>query len=43
METAVDVTVYDSFHVALAATLNTKLYTADRKLIEKLEGKYRKP
>lgn len=37
-----DVTIYDASYVALAATLNTKLYTADQKLVEKLGQKYKK-
>lgn len=37
-----DITIYDASYIALAITLNTKLYTADRKLIEKLGQKYKK-
>jgi len=37
-----DITIYDASYVALAITLNTKLYTADQKLIEKLGQKYKK-
>jgi len=36
-----DITIYDSSYVALAATLNTRLYTSDRKLIEKLGQEYK--
>lgn len=37
-----DITIYDASYVALAITHNTKLYTADSKLIEKLGKKYEK-
>lgn len=42
VEIAVDenITVYDASYVALATILNTKMYTADRKLVEKLSQKY---
>ncbi len=32
-----DVTVYDASYVALAEELNSKLYTADEKLIERVD------
>ncbi|MBS7288613.1 MAG: type II toxin-antitoxin system VapC family toxin [Candidatus Freyarchaeota archaeon] len=42
IEIAMDenITIYDASYVALAAILNTKLYTADKKLVEKLAQKY---
>jgi len=35
-----EVTIYDASYVALAVTLNTRLYTADRKLVKRLRRKY---
>ena len=42
VEIAMDnnITVYDAAYVALAQILDTKLYTADKKLIEKLGKNY---
>ena len=37
-----NITIYDASYVALAAYLNTTLYTADQKLIENLNEKHRK-
>jgi len=37
-----NITIYDSSYIALAIILNSKLYTADEKLIEKLDKKYKK-
>lgn len=37
-----DITIYDASYIALATTLNTTLYTADEKLIEKLGKEYKK-
>ncbi|MHA1722933.1 MAG: type II toxin-antitoxin system VapC family toxin [Candidatus Baldrarchaeia archaeon] len=37
-----DITIYDASYIALADTLNMKLYTADQKLIRKLGEKYKK-
>jgi len=37
-----DITIYDASYIALADTLNMKLYTADQKLIKKLGEKYKK-
>ena len=38
--TTLDITVYDAAYVALARTLDTKVYTADRNLLDSLEGEY---
>jgi len=35
-----DITIYDASYVALAIILGTKLYTADKKLIEKTKDEY---
>ncbi len=37
-----DITIYDSSYVALALKLDTKLLTADKKLLKRLKGKYAK-
>lgn len=36
--TALDITVYDAAYVALAASLGTTLYTADRRLVDSTTG-----
>lgn len=38
--TTLDITVYDAAYVALARTLDTKVYTADGNLLDSLEGEY---
>ena len=38
--TTLDITVYDAAYVALARTLDTKVYTADENLLDSLEGEY---
>lgn len=38
--TTLGITVYDASYIALAQKLNTKVYTADEKLLDDLEGDY---